>query len=739
MTVAHPEMAAAAAPPDPPASADRLDMAATLFLLPPDAKFLPVSELSARLRDRIGPVEEGQAVITRPGLRVTTRLVPEPLADLITEFRDPSLVTDAVVRFARAHDQDPFAILDIAFDALATLVEARILVPDGSPDAAAPEPSLSAGQGFAGFEIEALVRSLDDSEVYRARGPDGTPAALKVARDDRAAIVGTLANEARVLERLGGIDSPRLLEHATERGRSYVAMEWCDGVSIAVAAQQARASRDRRRLHDLVGQMLDAYGRLHEQGLLHGDIHPGNCLVRDDGRVVLLDFGNARPIEGTAMIVDPTRAGIPQFHDPQMAGELLAGRLPPAATPASEQYAIAVLAYLLLTGLQPIDSPAVQDELLRRIVERRPLPFAARGVPAWPDVEAVINRGLAREPGVRFPGVAALATAFASAGAPPDTRPRWPDAARRAFEASVGAIRNLTPSSDLPRDLAWFGLRAAMALDDAELLAAADVLVGRAGTGWADQAVAAHLARARSDRRSESTAIAAFLAAVEPLTTGPEAAAAMLAAASILEGAPSGSEDAARLVGWAAQCLDGLPIPERVSTHIALSLHKSGGLGMRADIPARLEAALKTQTGDAWLWARAHDVFADDRFKALAIGTSLPKEPLGRGFALLRLHQLTGDMSWVVKANRLVATTPPRGWPETDRALLMAELMAPERAILPPFLFPMPSNGELGRALPSQPAPGGLARGDARPGRRRRPTPSQGAGRARRDSRTADR
>lgn len=59
-----------------------------------------------------------------------------------------------------------------------------------------------------------------------------------------------------------------------------------------------------------------------------------------------------------------------------------------------------------------------------------------------------------------------------------------------------------------------------------------------------------------------------------------------------------------------------------------------------------------------------------------------------RGFALLRLHQLTGDMRWVADANRVVARAPSVRLPALDTALLMAELKAPERAILPPFLLP---------------------------------------------------
>jgi hypothetical protein len=676
------------------------DIAATLFTLPPDAKLLPVSELSARLRAKIGPVEDGQSVITRPGYRVTTRLVPGPLADLLNEFRAPSLLTDAVLRFARARDQDPVAMLDLAFDALATLVEARILVPQQSPEAAAPMPSLGAGQEFAGFEIDALVRSLEDSEVYRARGRDGVFAALKISRDDRPAVVAMLANEAGMLERLGGTDSPRLLDHGTERGRAYVAMEWCDGVSIAVAAQQARAARDRRQLHDLVSRMLDAYGRLHGKGVLHGDIHPGNCLVRDDARIVILDFGNARPIDNAAMAVDPARAGIPQFHDPLMASALLAGQLPAAATPASEQYAIAVLAYLLLTGLHPIEAPAVQDEMLRRIVERPPLPFPARGVAAWPDVEAVVRRGLARQPGQRFPDVAGLARAFASADKPPDVALRWPDAARRAFDVAVEAVRSLAPTAEFPLDHAWFALRAALATEDAELLAGADVLAGWAGPGWAAQSVAAQVARARSDSRMESKAIAGFLAAAEPLPDGPQAAAAILAAVSILEGATYRTADAAALAGWATQRLDRLVLAASATendpcvagpllAYVELSLGKTGAVPVRADLPARLEALRGTQASDVWLWSLAYDVFADDRFKALALAARLPSRPLMRGFAMLRLHQLTGDTRWVIDANRLVARAPNIRLPERDTALLMAELKAPERAIPPPFLLPL--------------------------------------------------
>lgn len=669
-------------------------------MLPPDAKLLPVSELSARLQAKIGFVEVRQSVITRPGFRIITRLIPGPLADLLKEFREPSLLTDAVLRFSRMHEQDPMVMLDLAFDALATLVEARILVPHDSPDTQSPVPSLGAGQEFAGYEIETLVRSLEDTEVYRARQSNGEFVALKITRDDRYTASSALAKEARVLDLLNGTDSPELLDHGVKQGRTYVAMEWCDGVSIAIAAQQARTARDRRRLHRIITNMLKAYGRLHARSVLHGDIHTGNCLVRDDGRIVILDFGNARLIDLESHAMDPARTGIPQFYDPIMASSLLAGKIPPAVSAASEQFAISVLAYLLLTGLHPIETSSVQNELLRNIIDRPPLPFAARGVTAWPAVEAVIRRGLAKQPDERFPDVAALAQAFALTNRKPNAYGRWPDIVESELNVIINETRNLQPSAEHPLYRAWFALRAALAADDAELLAAADILVEQADLGWATQSVAAKIARARSDIVMERQAIERFLAATAPLTDELETLAAILVAAEILEGGTYRGADAAKLVSWTSQSLSRLmtassssklteSAAEPLLLLAALLLSKSGTIAVPTGLTIRLEALGQAQRGNVWLWALAHDVFAQhSHYKSLALAAKRPKDPVARGFALLRIHQLTGEMRWVADTRRLVTRHVGNRLSGDHLALLMIELKAPEKAILPSFLFP---------------------------------------------------
>lgn len=293
--------------------------------------------------------------------------------------------------------------------------------------------------------------------------------------------------------------------------------------------------------------------------MLHGDIHPGNCMVGDDGRIVILDFGHSRSIGDAASEVDIARAGIPQFYDPQMAQALRAGALAPAASPASEQYAIAALAYLLLTGLHPIDSPAVQDELLRRIAERPPLSFAARGVTSWPAMEGVLRRALAPQPEDRFSDLTKMAQAFAAAGSAPGTTQRPASlssgACEPAFKACLASVRRLAPEPRFRRDRAWFALRAAVALEDAELLAVAGCLAARAGSDPQACMVAAKLAQAHSDVRAEGRAIAIFLDKARGLAEGMATLRALLAAARILEAGSSRCTEATALAAWATQRL----------------------------------------------------------------------------------------------------------------------------------------------------------------------------------------
>ncbi len=652
-----------------------LDLATTRFLLPPDARLIAVNELAPRLRESLGAVDGDEVVVTRPGFRVTARQVAPPLAALLSEFRTASRITDAVHRFSRSHGQDPQAVLDHSFDALLACITGRILVDAASSDTHAAAPSLASGQAFAGMEVEALIRALDDTEVYRVRWMDGKGAALKLARDGRAA--ATLAHEADLLEELNGGDTPHLLGHGAEGERAWLAVEWRDGVPVSVAAQQARAAGSRRGLATIVGGLLAAYARLHARGIVHGDIHTGNILVEDDGRITLIDFGRASRVGGSQ--TDLRRAGIPHFYDPEMAAAILAGALPPAVTPLSEQHALAMLAYLLLTGLYGVDPPAEQRELLTRIVARPPLPFVARGVAAWPRVETVLSRALAKQPAQRFQTTSSFARAF-DAAARTDVIPAPP------FTRIQAILEDLRSGESLPsfnaRAQAWLSLRAALAWSDEVLLAAADVAIARADAGWEAKAVAAQIGRARSDRIDEQAAIDGFVEAAARAAPMTSRCQALVVAAQLLHGADSRGLATQPLRRWAAvTLLDLWPTASPDVLHAGLALEFAGAVRLPPDARARLDAL---KSGSAWLWALAHDLFADPAYAARAKASTRPAAPLLRGLRQLRLYQLTGADRWLASARR--AAVIPADQPlEVASALIAIELEAPARSVLPPW------------------------------------------------------
>ena len=378
---------------------------------------------------------EHEAPSFKVGRGVHGRLRPDKLVVYLPDFdrlqRLASAVRQALVlRFSRAQERDPLATLEDAFDALALFINSSVLVTAGSPGADDRPVTLGPGQVVGAYEVEQLVSALVDTEVYRVRDQAGVALALKLARpeipDD------FLDGEARVLQSLGGGRSPALVEHGHFQGRPFLALEWRPGVPVTVAAQRARA--DRRRLHAVCLGVLDAYAWLHERDVVHGDVHPGNVLVADDGAVTVLDFGRGP---------DAPRAGIPQFHEPELAAAVLDARTLPPPTPAGEQFAVGALLYQLIAGVDQLEFSPEREVLLTQLeVSQPPLPFAARGVASWPAVEAVLATALAKRPDERFASLAAFRDAFARADVPPQRR-RQPRAAARRLVAEALAA---TPS-----------------------------------------------------------------------------------------------------------------------------------------------------------------------------------------------------------------------------------------------------------------------------------------------------
>ena len=480
------------------------------LVLPEDVVLVPVAELPEDVRGKLG-CEEGDYAITRPRLRVPSRILDPDSARLLAEFRSPTTVAEAVIRYSRERGTDPEATLTEAYPLLDRLFGAGFLVAEGSAGAEVIEPSLTPGEEIAGFRVLECIQVLEDTELHQVRREeDGRTAALKLERS--GADEGTaraFGREAAVLAHLDGSVSPRLLATGEAGGRRYLATEWTAGIDAAAAAAELRQAGSREGLLALGLAVARAYARLHERGVVHGDVHPRNVLVTAVGEAVLLDFGYSLfggQFGGQSGGQDepeaPGRGGVGFFFEPEYAAAVLAGERGPAASPAGEQHAVAALLYLLMTGAHYRDFSLGREEMLRQIAGEPPLPFAERGVEPWPEVEAVLARALAKDRDERFPSMAALADELAAIPPPRDARPRPAGLSRaealldRMIERAGLEGTLLSETLPPPRasvkggaaGIACALYRVAAAREDAGLLSLADVWAEKAAREEGDEA-----------------------------------------------------------------------------------------------------------------------------------------------------------------------------------------------------------------------------------------------------------
>ncbi|MDC0716571.1 serine/threonine-protein kinase [Nannocystis bainbridge] len=252
-----------------------------------------------------------------------------------------------------------------------------------------------------------------------------------------------LLREAQALAKLSHPNVVAVHDTGTHGERVWIAMELIEGQTLRTwAAGRTRPWPEALRVLREAGRGIEA---AHAAGLVHRDLKPDNVMVGGDGRVRVMDFGLAHGRAPEPTVLSPglsdhttaptgldlltlrlTRVGALEGTPGYMAPEQWMGL---EATPAVDQFAWCVTAWELLYGERPFAGETPIELATQVMAGLLRAPPRGRRAPPW--LRQVLARGLANEPGRRWPSMTALLAALDRGQA---------RARRRAFGATVVAV-----------------------------------------------------------------------------------------------------------------------------------------------------------------------------------------------------------------------------------------------------------------------------------------------------------
>ena len=258
------------------------------------------------------------------------------------------------------------------------------------------------------YEILKMLGMGGMGAVYKARDMEVERiVALKVIRPDLAgnpAILARFKQELVLARQVTHKNIVRIFDlHSEVDGAKYITMEFIEGEDLRTMLTRLGKLPPEEAV-DVMLQVCAGLNAAHAEGVIHRDLKPSNIMRDPSNRVVLMDFGLARTIEGDGMTQTGMMIGTMEYMSPEQAmGKELDAR--------SDEFAVGLIFYELLTGFMPYHAESAIASLVKRTQERAvPLADVDTAIPAA--LSAIVGKCLERDPAERFASVEELVDAL---------------------------------------------------------------------------------------------------------------------------------------------------------------------------------------------------------------------------------------------------------------------------------------------------------------------------------------
>ncbi|HUK73930.1 MAG TPA: tetratricopeptide repeat protein [Candidatus Bathyarchaeia archaeon] len=254
------------------------------------------------------------------------------------------------------------------------------------------------------YEIQKLLGMGGMGAVYKARDMEvERVVGLKVIRPDLAgnpAILARFKQELVLARQITHKNIVRIYDLNEADGVKFITMEFIEGEDLrTILTRHGKLAPE--EAVDITTQVCGGLQAAHAEGVIHRDLKPGNIMRDASGRVVIMDFGLARSLQGDGMTQTGMMIGTMEYMSPEQAmGKDLDAR--------SDEFAVGLILYELLTGFMPYQADSAIASLVKRTQERvRPLVEVDSAIPA--QLSDIVCRCLERDPNDRFASVQQLA------------------------------------------------------------------------------------------------------------------------------------------------------------------------------------------------------------------------------------------------------------------------------------------------------------------------------------------